>query len=505
MTTTRSRCPARPTAGTARASRFAAALGLTGAIVAGLGAACAAANAQPLPGSQGLATAPEPGPSAGWRPADPPPPGAGIESEAACAAPLPVPRLSFAQAQARLARCNRALRGAVGAIAAPQADLTTAAQRPNPTLSGGLGDVNPQRGIGSGNPLDRQVDYVMRLDQTLERGDKRALRREAAGHALAAARLAAAEVLRQQSLALAQAWIDLWGGQQRVALQAELTGLVRRTLDGAQRRLEAGDVAAADVARIALDVQRADAERLAAEGELARARAVLAPLLALEPQAAALEATEPWPALGTVPGEVLAGAEARRPDLEAARAQQRQAEVQRRLAQAQGTRDVGVGVQLERYAPPAGGGWLLGAFVSLPLFVHHRFEGEIARAEADREIAAETRSRLERGAGGEQQRLAAALAASRARRERLEREALPLAARVAANAELAYRKGAGTVLELLDALRQQRAVQLEALDASLESDRAEAALRALLMTTAAAADPVFGEALRWTPDMARPR
>ncbi|MEI7445698.1 MAG: TolC family protein, partial [Burkholderiales bacterium] len=82
----------------------------------------------------------------------------------------------------------------------------------------------------------------------------------------------------------------------------------------------------------------------------------------------------------------------------------------------------------------------------------------------------------------------------------LERDALPLAERVAANAELAYRKGAGTVLELLDALRQQRALQLDALEARLEFDRADAALRAQLMTTAAASDPVFGEALRWTPN-----
>ena len=165
----------------------------------------------------------------------------------------------------------------------------------------------------------------------------------------------------------------------------------------------------------------------------------------------------------------------------------------------QRTRDVTIGVQAERYAPPAGGGWLLGAFVSVPQFVNHRYEGEIARAEADREVAAESRARIELQARAEQRRLLDARAAARARRERIERDALPLAEKVAANAELAWRKGAGTVLELLDALRQLRALQIEALQARLDDDRADAAARAEMLTAAAAADPVFGESLRLRP------
>ena len=68
-----------------------------------------------------------------------------------------------------------------------------------------------------------------------------------------------------------------------------------------------------------------------------------------------------------------------------------------------------------------------------------------------------------------------------------------------ARAELAWRKGAGTVLELLDALRQLRALQIEALQARLDDDRADAAARAEMLTAAAAADPVFGESLRLRP------
>jgi cobalt-zinc-cadmium efflux system outer membrane protein len=427
----------------------------------------------------------------------------------AAAPPSPMPdpdcasapaTLDWPSAQRRLARCNREVRLALRATEAALADIRIAAQRPNPTLTAGLGNVNPKIGVGaSGNPLDYQLDYVARLDQTIERGGKRGLRMESAEHAWRASRWSAADTLRQQQLALAQAWIALWGSQERQRLQQEVLQLYRRTLDAAQRRLAAGDVAAADVARIELDVRRAEAEIALADGERVAARNALAALLAIDASEDAPRAGEPWPAAGDVVSAPLPPEQAERPDLEAARAQLAAAEAQSRLAHSLRTRDVTIGVQAERYAPPAGGGWLLGAFVSLPLFVNHRHEGEIARAEADLGIAAQSRARIEQQARADQRRLLDARNSARLRRERIERDALPLAERVAANAELAYRKGAGTVLELLDALRQLRALQLDALQARLDHDRADAAARAEMLTAAAAADPVFGESLQLRP------
>jgi outer membrane protein, heavy metal efflux system len=412
---------------------------------------------------------------------------------------LPAPALDWTTAQRRLARCNRDLRLALRATEGARADIRTAGQRPNPTLSAGLGSFNPQAGIGNGGVFDKQIDYTVRIDQTFERGNKRGLRVESADQAWRAARWSTADTLRLRQADLAQAWVDLWGAQERLRLQAEVIALYRRTLDGAQRRLKAGDVAAADVARIELDVQRAERDRVVAEGELVQARNVVAALLSMEAAAASLRAVEPWPASDVAVVPVASTGEAQRPDLLAAKAQQAAADAQSRLAQSQRTRDVTVGVQAERYAPPAGNGWLMGAFVAIPLFVNHRFEGEVARAEADRDTAIESRTRLEQQARADQQRLLDARAAARARRERIERDALPLAEKVAANADLAYRKGAGTVLELLDALRQQRALQLDALDARLDHDRADAAARAEMLTATAAADPVFGESLQWLP------
>ena len=408
---------------------------------------------------------------------------------------LPGPALAWSQAQQRLRECNRDLHVAQRAASAARTDIVTAGQRPNPTLSTGVGQYAPAIGFGSGNLLDKQVDWLARIDQTIERGNKRGLRIESAELNARAAQWSVADVLRQQQLALALAWIDLWGAQERVRLQRELTALYHRTLDGARVRLKAGDIAAADVSRIELDVQRAEGDRIAANTELARARNIVAALLAMEPHASQMHAQEPWPQLAEASLTSVDPTRAERPDLQAARTQEAAAQARVRLAQSLQTRDVSVGLQLDRYAPQAGYGWLYGVYMSFPLFINHRYEGEMARAQADLDTATIERMRLEQAALGTQQRLAQARGLYRLRRERIEREALPLAEKVAANADLAYRKGAGTVLELLDALRQMRTLQLEALTARLDEDRADASARAEMLTAAAAADPIFGGSL----------
>lgn len=415
----------------------------------------------------------------------------------ACTQPLPE-ALDWVAALRRMSICNREVRVALRIADAVRADIRTAGQRPNPTLSGGMGSVSFSYGLGAGGILDKQVDYVTRLDQTIERGDKRRLRIDAAGAAWQAAVWGASDVLRARQLDLAQAWIELWGAQERVQLQQAIGELYDRTLDGARRRLKAGDVAAADVTRIELDLQRATAELAIARGDLVRARHLLAAPLASVPPVQRI--VEPWPATGVEPSAPTEPGHLERPDLLAARARLAAADAQGRLARSLQTRDISVGVQLDRYAAPSGNGWMGGVYLAVPLFWHHRHEGEVARAEADSVAAAAEVARLEAAALGEQRRLEQDWHTARERRERLERDALPLARKVAANAELAYAKGAGTVLELLDALRQLRGLQLDALAARLEQDRADAAARAAMLTAAAAADPVFGQALRLRPD-----
>src|SRR5947209_7380702 len=81
-----------------------------------------------------------------------------------CAAPPPT-TLSLPAADERLARCNRDVVAARLAVAAAEADLRIASQRPNPSLTLEASNVNPHLGVGAGPLRDKTFDSSIRLDQ----------------------------------------------------------------------------------------------------------------------------------------------------------------------------------------------------------------------------------------------------------------------------------------------------------------------------------------------------
>ncbi len=403
--------------------------------------------------------------------------------------------LSLADALARLNLCNRDVLLSRQYIEAARADLLTADRGQNPNLTLGSATISPQSGIGPGGLMRKQIDWQARIDQPIERGNRRALRAASASSAIEAARWNAADVLRQQKLALAQTWIDLWTAQEQVKLAGELRALYLRTEDAARIRLRVGDIAANDLSRISVDTQRAENDVRRAETERNRNRFELARLLGLEDSAASLVISAPWPASGTTntpPPTPEALRAASRPDLQAARAVLKNADDQRALARSLRERDVSVGVQLDRYPQPAGTGNSFSLSLSMPLFTQHTNQGELARSEADYTSALLNLQRTEQAAVNEQQRLEAERAAVAARATQLRERSLPLTEAIAANADLAYKRGASSVLDLLDALRQLRQMQAEVLAAQTDYHKADAAARAAALNTDASNDPIFG-------------
>ena len=59
-----------------------------------------------------------------------------------------------------------------------QAATIIANAAPNPNLTVQTTNINPKQGIGAGNLRDKTVDTTARIDQVIERGDKRELRTE---------------------------------------------------------------------------------------------------------------------------------------------------------------------------------------------------------------------------------------------------------------------------------------------------------------------------------------
>lgn len=376
--------------------------------------------------------------------------------------------LSLKESEALWREHSRELALARSLVDAAEGDLQAAGARPNPFVSLGLLSISPAQGIGSGRWKDKKMDNVLRVDQLIERGDKRELRQRGAESRLVAAQRDLDDVGRQQLGELRRAYYDLLLAQDKLRLAEESAQLQAKGLDVAQRRQKAGDLAPVEVSRLAIDKARADNEARQALSDLEQARHRLAYLLGREQEASQLLAADTWPDASALLGEArLEG----RPDLEAARRRITAAEADRDLARAQRKRDVSVGVQVERnnQNDPANS---VGFGVSMPLFLWHEYEGEIRRAEAGYDNARLQFEQLQAQATGQVGQARSALLAARDRLQRLEQGLLADAERVAAAAELAYNKGAMGLMDLLDARRTLRQLRIEALTARADYAKA---------------------------------
>jgi cobalt-zinc-cadmium efflux system outer membrane protein len=390
----------------------------------------------------------------------------------AFAAPALARDLTLTQVEELVARNNRELLAARRALESADAQTLIAGARPNATFS-----VN-STSIASGV---QGADTVFRIDQPFERGDKRTLRLDAASGLRLAAQRDSLDVLRQQLAVARAAYFDLKQAQERAQVLDETAALFGRTLEAAQTRLKAGDLAAADVAKVEVDQGRAQNDARAARADLARAQLALAYLIGEEAAAAGLAAADDWPAPQRADAAVLAEAVEARPDVQAAKARVEAAERLRDLARAQRTRDVTLGAQYERF-PGSNPVNSVGFGVSVPLFTGYDFSGDIRKAEVDRYAALDQLDRARAIALAELRRSASDLNSAAERMERFDSTLLAAAGRSSEAVEFAFRRGASSVLEVLDARRTMRAVRLEALTARTDHAKAYAAWRAAQTT-----------------------
>ena len=395
--------------------------------------------------------------------------------------------LALSEAEQLVARGNRDVLAARRQAEAAGAGILQADVRPNPVVSYNATGIGNNPGIGAGSFGAKRIDNTFRIDQVLERGNKRELRVDAARNLERAAQGDAAEILRQQLLLARNAYADLQQAQGKFEILTGMAELFSRTYSAAQARLKAGDLAAADVARVQVDFERAQNDLRVSQAELSRAQFALAYLVADEAAAPALRASDLWPAV-SAPGpgqaqrttaEYIAQYVESRPDVLAARARIEATEKLRELARSQRTRDVSVGAQFERYPGtlPANS---IGFGVSFPLLVGNDYSGDIQRAEVDRYAALDALEKVRAVATTEVSRAASDLRAAAERRARYEGSLLAAAQRSAEAAEFAFQRGATSVLEVLDARRTLRAVQLEALAARTEHAKAVHAWHASL-------------------------
>ena len=393
------------------------------------------------------------------------------------AAPNPE-HLTLAMAEELFRDHSRELLSARRAIESAEADKVIAAQRPNPTLSAGVSSLSAQNWSAASGFRDKPIDTGIQLSQLIERGNKRELRTEAAQSSLEASRHDFQDVLRQQTLAMRGAFYDLLLAQERARVSEETQALFRRSVDAAELRLKAGDIASSDLSRLRVDALRAENDVRQTRADREKAQLVLAYFLGLEKSASAILAEQDWPAPAAVPTpKSIDDLLDQRADVRAARQRLEAARKNRDLARAARTRDVTVGVGYDHF-PTQISNNTFGVSVSVPLFLFYQFEGEIKKAEVAVNSAEEDLERTRALARADIARARSDLESAQERVQRYSDSLLKEAQRAADAAEYAYKRGAVGVTDLLDARRTWYATRLDAAAAQADYAKALAAWQA---------------------------
>ena len=371
---------------------------------------------------------------------------------------------------------NRAIKAAARQVEIASAEVYRANVRPNPTLTGQVGNTQyRQFGIGG-------TDRSVRVDQLVERGGKRELRTRQAQALEQASRWDLADTMRQQRVQLSALYFELAANQELLDLGKENLAAYQRLIDAAERRRNAGDLAAVDVSRLKVEAGRAANEVRAAQAAISQAQLSLAAALGDEASAARIRSVDPLPSkaelesvLGPGAGDrstSMTSAIERRADVLASLARVKAADEARALAQSLQARDVSVGLQTQNN--PSTGGPIFAIGATIPLLINNDYSADIAKAAAEREAANDELQRIRATVRSDIDRAYAQYAAARDRALRLLNSTLPDAAQVVTAFEFAFSRGAATLTDLFDARRQRAAVRVELIAALADYAKARA-------------------------------
>ena len=176
----------------------------------------------------------------------------------------PLNQLTLKVAEDLWLQKNHDLQLATNQIESAKADTLTASQRPNPQLSYSLNNV----GTGRDHRYLNGSDHVVRIDQTFERGDKRALRMQSADFMLHASEADLLNIKRKSKTQLYQLYYQLLLAQEKLRIVEENVSLYQKTIEASELRLKAGDIAASELSRLDLDKLRADNDVFQARNNL---------------------------------------------------------------------------------------------------------------------------------------------------------------------------------------------------------------------------------------------
>lgn len=349
--------------------------------------------------------------------------------------PLPA-NLTLAQALDEASARSPAVVAAEADVAAAEARIRQSGYRSNPELSFELENV---AGTGELRGI-RSMEATLAVNQRLDLGGRRSARVDSARAELAVQQLRLAIARADLAQSVREQFARSIASREKLAQATETVARARELARVAGVLVDAGRDPPLRALRARSALAQVQAEREAAEADEIAARSSLAALFGVSTPVIAVGDNLDVPPQQSVPEAAL---DVRLADAERAAAQ---FAVRQQLAETRIDPAVGVGVRHVRESGDFG----LVAGVSMPLRVFDRNQGNIAAARSALAASDARRASTLATTTARARNATANVAAAQRRVEALERAAVPEATEALRLAELSYREGRATLLELLD-------------------------------------------------------
>lgn len=375
-----------------------------------------------------------------------------------CATAQATPPLTMQQAVAMALANNPSLIAARQNVLATKAQEITAGLRQNPdfTLSGS--DVS----LPADNPAS-PYSYSTNVSRLFERGQKRRWRLDIARDTTAVTQSQYKDTERQTILQVRESFTNMLAAKAALQISGDNLTSYRKTVDLTHVRLNAGDISETDFERIDLQQAEFESDYETAKLNLTQASDQLQVLLGIPKPSAQFDITGNLtpPSLTITQSQLEQDALTARPDYLAAVQSVQLADANIKMAYANGTVDPTLGGEYERSGTYNSAGFQL----SIPLRIFDRNQGakRSAKYAAESSRSAEISARNQVISDVDQAWAGYEAALNQARR--YHGHYLDEATHVRDNLEYSYRHGGASLLDYLDALRDYRQINLDALNA----------------------------------------
>jgi cobalt-zinc-cadmium efflux system outer membrane protein len=364
--------------------------------------------------------------------------------------------LNWEQVRDRFRSNNPALAAGATNIEESRANEITAGLRPNPTLS----VVSDQWHVFQTNPYrpftTAQTTPV--VSELIERRNKRQIRVESAQLATSIATTDQADLERQLTFNLRDAFVRTLQSKSVLELAEENMRYYDRTIEVNRRRFESGDLSRADFERIELQRAQYEADVETARVNLRTAKIDLLALMNDRTPVDGFDIAGDFDFKETIllPNELHQAAIEARGDIRSAQTAIEKAKVDNRLAWANGSWDPNVGMEYGLI----GSDHTIGFDLSIPIRVFDKNQGEKLRTSLEIKRSEQSRENVVVNAFRDIDAAYASVENVRKLLRPYRDRYLPEAERVREAVSFAYSRGAASLLDFLDAQKAYRDAQL---------------------------------------------